>query len=89
MNYVDLRLVEYAGRLLEAAERSGQAMVCEYGEPICGERAEYLIPDAPLAIAGQDSILVRPAMFCRRHVAERLGHSPEEQPPFRRFPPTR
>ena len=26
----------------------------------------------------------RPAMFCREHLEEMLGHAPEEQPVFRR-----
>jgi hypothetical protein len=64
LHCVDLNIVRYAAMVLAAAEKNGQTVVCEYGYmPICGEPAEYLVPDATRpGGAGQD-IEQRPAMF--------------------------
>ena len=42
------------------------------------------MPDATRAGGGGKDIEQRPAMFCRKHLEELLGHTPEEQPIFRR-----
>ena len=46
--------------------------------------AAYLVPDATRPGGGGQDVERRPAMFCREHLEEMLGHPPEEQPVFRR-----
>ncbi len=86
MNYVDLNVVRYAAMVLVNADETGQTVGCEHDTEngICAEPAEYLVPDATLPGGGQD-IEQRPAMFCREHLEEMLGHSPAEQSVFRRI----
>ena len=88
MQYVNLNVVRYAAMVLASAEESGITVGCEHevGEGICGEPVEYLVPNATRSGGGGQDIEERPAMFCREHLEELLGHAPEEQPIFRRHP---
>jgi hypothetical protein len=54
---------------------------------LCGERAEYLMPDATRSGGGGKDIEIRPAWFCRAHLSELWGRDPGEQPRFRRIEP--
>jgi hypothetical protein len=84
MQYVQLDVVRYAAAFLTAADGTGQTISCEVGPH--DEPATYLIPDAtrPGGGGGRD-VEHRPAMVCREHLEEMLGHPPEEQPIFRRL----
>ena len=81
MQYVHLDVVRYAAAFLTAAYGTGQTISCEVGPH--DEPATYLIPDATRPGGGQD--VERPAMVCREHLEEMLGHPPEGQPIFRRL----
>jgi hypothetical protein len=83
VQYVDLNVVRYAAGILAAAEEIGETVYCE-AQP-CGHPAAYLIPDATPAGGGGHDIEQRPAMVCRVHAEEMLGHAPQEQPIFRRI----
>jgi hypothetical protein len=87
LQYVDLEIVRYAAKLLETVERNGKVVMCEAkeGEGICGDPVAYLVPDATPAGGGGQDIERRPAIFCREHLEEMLGHPPEEQPIFKRL----
>ena len=88
MQYVDLEIVRYAAEILAAAEGAGQNIGCEHEQDeggLCGSPAAYLVPDATRAGGGGQDVERRPAMFCRAHLGEMLGHAPEEQPVFRRL----
>jgi hypothetical protein len=87
MQYVELIHVRSAANALAFAEKMGDTIACEYevGDTICGEPAEYLVPNATRSGGGGQDIEQRPAMFCREHLEELLGHPPEEQPIFRRL----
>ena len=56
MNYVDLNVVRYAAMVLVNAEENRQTVGCEHDTEngICGEPAEYLVPDATRPGEGQD-----------------------------------
>jgi hypothetical protein len=82
MQYVQLNVVRYAAAFLTAADETGQTISCEVGPH--DEPATYLIPDATRPGGGQD-VEQRPAMVCREHLEEMLGHPPEEQPIIRRL----
>ncbi len=78
MQYVELEVVRYAAGMLAAAEEAGHTLVCE-AQP-CERPIAYLVPDAtPPGGDGQDEEQ-RPAIVCREHLEEMLGHAPEEQP---------
>ena len=88
MQYVELKIVRYAAQILADVEEAGQNVGCEYELPedrLCGWPAVYLVPDATRAGGGGQDVERRPAMFCREHLEEMLGHAPEEQPIFRRL----
>ena len=98
MQYVDLEIVRHAGAILAAVEEAGQNVGCEAEmredelsegalaeSALCGQPAVYLVPDATRAGEGGQDVERRPAMFCREHLEEMLGHAPEEQPIFRRL----
>jgi len=82
VQYVDLKVVRYAAGILAAADEVGHTIYCE--EQPCEGHAEYLIPDATRAGGGGRDIEQRPAVVCREHATEMLGHAPQEQPIFRR-----
>ncbi len=87
MQYVDLDVVRHAAAILAAVEGAGQNVGCEHELPeggLCGRPAVYLVPEATRAGGGGQDVERRPAMFCREHLEEMLGHAPEEQPVFRR-----
>jgi len=87
LQYIDLDIVRHAAAILAAVEEAGQNIGCEYEQPeggLCGQPAAYLVPDATRAGGGGQDVERRPAMFCREHLEEMLGHAPEEQPVFRR-----
>ncbi len=87
MQYIDLDIVRHAAAILAAVEEAGQNIGCEYEQPegrLCGRPAVYLVPDATRPGGGGQDVERRPAMFCREHLEEMLGHAPEEQPVFRR-----
>jgi hypothetical protein len=83
MQYVQLDVVRYAAAFLTAADGTGQTISCEVGPH--DEPATYLIPDATRPGGGGRDVEHRPAMVCREHLEEMLGHPPEEQPIFRRL----
>ena len=83
MQYVDLKIVRYAAAILAAADEAGLTISCEEGH--LEAPAEYLIPAATRAGGGGRDVEQRPAMVCREHLEEMLGHAPEEQPLFRRI----
>ncbi len=88
MQYIDLDIVRHAAAILAAVEEAGQNVGCEHEGPeggLCGSPAVYLVPDATRAGGGGQDVERRPAMFCREHLEEMLGHAPEEQPVFRRL----
>ena len=88
MQYVDLEIVRYAAGILAAVEEAGQNVGCEAERPaggLCGQQAVYLVPDATRPGGGGQDVERRPAMFCREHLQEMLGHAPEDQPVFRRL----
>ncbi len=87
MQYVELDIVRHAAAILAAVEEAGQNVGCEAERPeggLCGSPAAYLVPDATRAGGGGQDVERRPAMFCREHLEEMLGHPPENQPVFRR-----
>jgi hypothetical protein len=83
MQYVELGIVRFAAQLLGAADEAGLTIFCEVGPH--DEPAAFLIPDATRAGGGGQDVEQRPAMVCREHLEEMLGHTPEEQPIFRRL----
>ena len=83
MQYVDLNIVRYAAAILAAADQAHRPIYCEV-QP-CETLAAYLIPDATRPGGGGQDIEQRPAIVCREHAQEMLGHAPEEQPVFRRL----
>jgi hypothetical protein len=83
LQYVDLNIVRYAAMILATAEEAGQTLYCE-AQP-CERTIEYRIPDATRPGGGGQDIEQLPAMVCREHLEEMLGHAPDEQPLFRRF----
>ena len=88
MQYVELDIVRHAAAILAAVEEAGQNVGCEAEEAegrLCGRPAVYLVPDATRAGGGGQDVERRPAMFCREHLEEMLGHAAEEQPIFRRL----
>lgn len=88
LQYVDLEIVRYISSILASAEKRGITLACSYEAAeakLCGKPVEYLVPDATRSGGGGYDIEQRPAMFCREHLEEMLGHAPEEQPIFKRF----
>ena len=89
MQYVDLKMVAHIAMILAASDKFGIPVTCEEFEVEefrpCGKRAGYLVPDATRAGGGGQDVELRPAMFCREHLEEMLGHAPAEQPIFRRL----
>lgn len=87
VNYVDLNVVCYAAMVLVNADENRLTVGCEHETEngICGEPAEYLVPDATRPGSGGQDVEQRPAMFCREHLEEMLGHPPAEQSIFRRI----
>ncbi len=83
MQYVQLDVMRFAAMLLAAADEAGQTIVCEVGPH--EEPAAYLIPNATRAGGGGQDVEQRPALVCREHLEEMLGHAPEDQPIFRRL----
>ena len=83
MQYVQLDVVRYAAAILAAADEAGKTIYCEVGPH--GAPVAYLIPDATRAGGGGQDVEQRPAMVCREHLEEMLGHAPEEQPIFWRL----
>ena len=78
MQYVDLEVVRYAAGMLAAAEKAGHTLVCK-SQP-CERLIAYLIPDATRSVRDWQEVEQRPAIVCREHLEEMLGHAPEEQP---------
>ena len=88
MQHVDLNVVRYAAMVLVTADENGIIVGCEYALPeggVCGEPAEYLVPDATRAGGGGQDIEQRPVMFCGERLEEMLGYPPAEQPIFGRI----
>ncbi len=97
MQYIDLDIVRHAAAILAAVEQAGQNVGCEAElledelpegrlpeSALCGRPAVYLVPDATRPGGGGQDVERRPAMFCREHLEEMLGHPPEEPSVFRR-----
>ena len=85
MQYIELDIVRHAAAMLADVEEAGQNVGCEYELPegrLCGRPAVYLVPGATRAGGGGQDVERRPAMYCRGHLGEMLGHAPEEQPGF-------
>ena len=85
MQYIELDIVRHAAAMLADAEEAGQNVGCEAeGDEgrLCGRPAVYLVPDATRAGGGGRDVGRRPAVYCRGHLEEMLGHAPEEQPGF-------
>ena len=78
MQYVELEVVRYAAGMLAAAEEAGHTLVCE-AQP-CERPIKYLVPDATRPGADGQDVEQRPAIVCREHLEEMLGHVPEDQP---------
>ena len=80
-------MVRYAAMVLVNADENRQTVGCEHETKngLCGEPAEYLVPDATRLGGGDQDIEQRPAMFCREHLEGMLGHPPAEQSVFRRL----
>ena len=78
MQYVELEVVRYAAGMLAAAEEAGHTLVCE-AQP-CERPIKYLVPDATRAGKDGQDVEQRPAIVCREHLEEMLGHTPEDQP---------
>ncbi len=70
--------------VLVNADENGQPVGCEHETEngMCGEPAEYLVPDATHPGVGGD-IEQRPAMFCGEPLEGMLEHPPAEQSIFR------
>ena len=85
LQYVELDIVRRAAAMLADAEEAGQNVGCEAEEDegrLCGRPAAYLVPDATRAGGDGREVERRPAMYCRGHLEEMLGHAPEERPGF-------
>ena len=85
MQYIELDIVRHAAAILVDVEEAGQHVGCEAEEDegrLCGKLAVYLVPDATRAGRGGQDVERRPAMYCREHLEEMLGHAPERQPGF-------
>ena len=85
MQYIELDIVRHAAAILADVEEAGPNVGCEYELPegrLCGRPAVYLVPDAMRAGGGGQDVERRPAMYCRGHLEEMLGHAPEEQSGF-------
>jgi hypothetical protein len=83
MQYVRLDIVRYAAAILAAADEANQILYCEV-QP-CEEPVAYLIANAARPGGGEQDVEQSPAMVCRKHLEEMLGHAPEDQPIFRRL----
>lgn len=88
ISYIHIDMLRIQAQILQRLEEHQGFVPCEWwSDPDssgpCGEPAEYLVPDAIRAGAGDADIEIRPAWFCRSHLSERLGHDPGEQPFFR------
>ena len=78
MQYVELEVVRYAAGMLAAPEEAGHTLVCK-SQP-CERPIAYLIPDATRSGRDWQEVEQRPAIVCREHLEEMLGHAPEDQP---------
>ncbi len=80
-------MVRYAAMVFINADVNRQTLGCEHDAEngLCGEPVEYLVPDATRPGGGGRGIEHRPAMFCREHLEEMLGHPPAKQSIFRRI----
>lgn len=89
INYVHIDILRLQAQILEQLAAHQGFVPCEGGTGpdriLCGEPAEYLMPDATRPGGGGSDIEIRPAWFCRTHLSEILGRDPGEQPLFRRI----
>jgi hypothetical protein len=78
LQYVDLEVVRYAAGMLAAAEEAGHTLACE-AQPCERPIRAGGVGDEIFGRDGQEAEQ-RPAIVCREHLEEMLGHAPEEQP---------
>ena len=88
MNYVSVDVLRSAAAEVEAFERRGERVSCDWqpdpGAPPCEKRVEYLVADATRAL-GKGEIERAPQWRCSEHLGLELGEAPREQPIFQRI----